>query len=385
MRTEQGAKSYERVEYISTSNDTATQRYESLPPSPHFSTERIVKFAVLFVLLILCGLVLWYYSRFVLYLISGTVIAYLISPLVERIERVGLRRVPAILITFAILLGTITIIVTSLVPFIVSQLSEITQQITVEKVVEWADALETELRNFAPAVQEGSVRDAVQNVTTLLFQEQRFGQFVESAFVVFTDIFYALLIIPFVTFFVLRDASTLRRQALTLVPNRYFEVTLSVIEKIKSTLGRYLRGLVLQSTCVAAIATFCLSFTNINYVILVGIFTGIANTIPYFGPVMGLTAGSLIAIAQTGDLTLIPGVLIAMGITQTADNLFFQPLIFSKSSQTHPLIIVFVVLIGAQQGGIIGMLVAIPLMTIIWVTIRHISWSISNYRILSAG
>ena len=178
-----------------------------------------------------------------------------------------------------------------------------------------------------------------------------------------STLFYAVVIVPFVAFFCLKEGYRIRTSALSLVPNRFFEVTLSIIEKIETNLGRYLRGLLLQCTFVALVASILLSFTDLNYALVVGIFTGVANSIPYFGPFMGLIAGSLVAIAQTGDFTLIPGLLIAMGLTQMVDNILIQPLIFSKAAQTHPLVILFVVLIGAQLAGIVGMLIAIPLTT----------------------
>ena len=384
MYTE-GQKSYERVEYIDTTdslNNTVSPGTQSRFSFP--SPERMVRIVLGIGVVLLLVLIGWYFSRLLVYLISGSVIAYVTKPLVERLEGFGIRRVPAILITFVGVLGILSVLITSLVPFFAAQLTEMTQQITEETVMEWADDVEGELRKYVPFIEEGNVREGVLRISSTLFQEQRFAQMVESVVEVFTDIFYAILVIPFVTFFFLRDARKIQHSLLQLVPNRYFEVTISVIEKIENTIGRYLRGLLLQSTSVAIVAFICLSFTGIDNALIVGIFTGVSNTIPYFGPFMGLTAGSMIAIAQTGDLSLIPGVLIAMTITQLVDNVIFQPLIFSRSSQTHPLIILFVVLIGAQLGGIVGMLIAIPLMTIIWVTIKHTLWSVQNYRILQA-
>lgn len=379
---EQGPKSYERIEYI----DTGAPKNMPGPSRPsRFSPERLIRIVIFTGILAIAVLLIWYFSRLVIYLVSGGVIAYLTKPLVERIQGFGFSKVPAILITFLGLLGIIAILVTSLVPFFTGQITDITQQITEEKVISWADAIETELRTHFPFIEEGNVREGVSRISSTLFHEQQFALMVESVVETFTDIFYAILVIPFVTFFLLRDANLIQKAVLQMVPNKYFEVTVSVIEKIENTIGRYLRGLLLQSTIVALVAFICLSFTDVNYALVIGIFTGIANTIPYFGPFMGLTAGSMIAIAQTGDLTLIPGVFIAMGITQTIDNLIFQPVIFSRSSQTHPLIILFVVLIGAQLGGIVGMLIAIPLMTIIWVTLKHTLWSLRNYRILHSA
>jgi predicted PurR-regulated permease PerM len=100
---------------------------------------------------------------------------------------------------------------------------------------------------------------------------------------------------------------------------------------------------------------------------------------------MGFLAGGLVSIAETGNFSMIPSVFIAMGLTQVADNLFFQPIIFSRAAQTHPRLILFVVLIGAQLGGIVGMLIAIPLTTTIRVGVEQVLWSLRNYRILKVA
>ena len=291
-------------------------------------------------------------------------------------------RVPAILACFVLVFGIVSVLMTFLVPFFGGQIADITQQITEEKVADWAVSIETQLRQRMPVIEEGTVIEGIQRLSSTLFQEQQFTQLIESIFDVFTDIFYAILVIPFVAFFFLRDSTKISTGILRLVPNKYFEVTLTIIEKIETNLGRYLKGLLLQCSLVAVVASILLSFTDLNYALVVGIFTGIANSIPYFGPFMGVTAGSLVAIAQTGDFSLIPGLFIAMGITQMVDNILIQPLIFSKAAQTHPLVILFVVLIGAQLAGIVGMLIAIPLTTTVLVTIEQILWSLRNYRIL---
>ena len=389
MQIDQGSKSYERHEYVESADKAGTpiNVQRSITPTSVRNTitvERVVKFVIALVIVAAAGSLLWYFSRLVIYLLVGFIIAYLVRPIVDRLEGVGIRRVPAILLTFVLAIGILSILITSFIPFLGAQISEVTQQITEENIDTWALSIEDILRQSIPVIEEGAVIESVQRISSTLFQEQQFTTFVGSAFDVFTDIFYAILVIPFVTFFFLRDATKIRTSLLRLVPNKYFEVTLSIFEKIEFNIGRYLRGLLLQCTYVAIVAIIFLSFTDLkyNYVLVVGIFTGIANSIPYFGPFVGLTAGSLVAIAQTADFSLIPGLLIAMGFTQAIDNILIQPLIFSKAAQTHPLIILFVVLIGAQLAGILGMLIAIPLTTTVLVTIEQILWSLRNYRIL---
>jgi len=93
----------------------------------------------------------------------------------------------------------------------------------------------------------------------------------------------------------------------------------------------------------------------------------------------------VVAVVQTGDFALIFWVFLAMGATQLMDNVLFQPIIFSRAAQTHPLVILFVVLIFAQLGGIVGMIIAIPLLTTVRVLIQEVLWSLRTYRILEAA
>ena len=144
---DKGTKSYERIEYI----DTGGTKSVPGPPRPsRISPDRLVRIVIAVGIVAIGVLLIWYFSRLVVYLVSGSVIAYLTKPIVERIEGFGISKVPAILITFLGLLGIIAVLVTSLVPFFAGQITDITQQITEEKVISWADAMEIELRTHLP-------------------------------------------------------------------------------------------------------------------------------------------------------------------------------------------------------------------------------------------
>lgn len=252
------------------------------------------------------------------------------------------------------------------------------REVTVSDV---ATAIERHLRTVLP-LEPGAIVAGVTEALNRVVQEEHLTRLAGSVVGIFTNIFYAVLVIPFVTFFVLKDGPQLRRSVLRVVPNRYFELTLAILEKIEQTIGRYFRALLLQCTSVATLASVLLSLVGLEYAVAVGVFAGVANTIPYFGPVMGFLAGTLVGIVQTGDFSLVPGVILAMGLTKVVDDAFFQPFIFSRAAEAHPLVILFVVLIGAQLAGILGMLVAIPVTTILRVTVSQVLWSLRNYRIL---
>lgn len=248
-----------------------------------------------------------------------------------------------------------------------------------------ATAIERRLEGVLP-IRPGAVGEVLTTAADRLLREERLAQFAGSLVGLFTDLFYAVIIVPFVAFFFLKDGLRIRRAMLRLVPNRFYEITISIVEKIESIVGRYIVALLIQCGSVAAVASALLYLAGLDYALTVGIFTGVANTIPYLGPAMGFLAGTLVGVVQTGDFALLPGVLIAMTATQVIDNLFFQPLIFSRAARMHPLVILFAVLVGAQLAGIVGMLVAIPVTTMLRVVGEQVLWSLRNYRILqSAG
>ena len=452
------------------------------PRLPRFTLDRVIRFLLGAGVVAVLAWLIWYFAALIFYLILGLVVAYLLRPVVDRFQGIGLGRIPAIMATFVLVIVVISILLTFLLPFVGRQVGELTQQISRESTVQITglapstaegnallepgdvilsidgqtvrevdqvqalvrdkapgetvmlaiqdtanqtrqvqitlgeqasetpggavadgvtgqplyglgvrvrtvmlsdviSSIENELNKVVP-LQEGVILDAVAGVFETLFQADQITEIMGSVVEFFTDIFYALLVVPFVAFFILKDGSQIRQSLLRLVPNRYFEITLAMYEKVETNIGRYFKALFLQSLSIATVATVMLTIVGLNSALAVGLFAGLANTIPYFGPLMGLLAGALVGIAQTGDFSLLPGVLIAMGVTQIADNVLFQPLIFSRAAQAHPLVILFVVLIGAQLGGIIGMLVAIPVTTIVRVMVQQILWSLRNYRIL---
>jgi predicted PurR-regulated permease PerM len=354
-----------------------------------FTFDRVVRFLLGAAAVATVGWTLWYFAGIVLYLVVGGILAYLLRPPVDYIQGLGLGRVPAILIAFAAFLGVIVVVVTSVVPFITRQVQDLSQLITVDTAAYVATLIETQVQRVVPlepGVLEKNVRQVADSLMRGdLVEGQQVAETVSSVVSVFTNIVYAVIIIPFVTFFLLKDELKIRRSLLHLVPNRYFEVTLSILAKVEMNIGRYFRALLVQGTSIAVIASGLLWVVGLRGAIAIGIFTGLANTIPYFGPFLGFLAGTLVGIAQTGDVSLVPGVALAMALTQLADNVLLQPLIFSRAAQTHPLVILFVVLAGAQLGGIVGMLVAIPLTTTVRVIAEQLLWSLRNYRILRAG
>ena len=372
---------------LSTKTESVTPGVSARDPQPmrrppRFTVDRAIRIGFIVALLAIVVWLLWYFAALVIYLLIGMILAYLLSPLVDRVQGIGLGRVPAILLVFVLAFGALSLLLTYLIPFVVRQATGLSQLISNDLLVQVADAIETYSGGI---INAETVTGAVQRTLGALFQDEQMSRTFDSLVDLFTDLFYAVLVIPFVTFFFLKDGNRIRHNMLWFVPNRHFEITIALVEKIELNVGRYFKALLQQCFAVAATATLLLTIVGLDYALAVGVFTGLANMIPYLGPLMGFVAGSVVSVAQTGDTSMVLRVLIAMSLTQIADNVFFQPLIFARAARTHPLIILFVVLIGARLAGIVGMLLAIPVTATARVALAQILWSIRNYRILRAS
>jgi predicted PurR-regulated permease PerM len=349
-----------------------------------FTPERVIRLLLGTSVVVGVLWLLWLFANLVFYLIVGTVVAYLLRPVANRVQGIGLGRIPAIICSFVIVFGGIGLFLSNTLPFAARQLSDLSQTFSMERIVEVATSIEAQVRSVVP-IPKGSLVTGVREAFQTLFDYDEISATAGYMVSLMTDIFYAVIVIPFVAFFILKDGTQIRYALLRLVPNRYFEVSLGLLAKIESSLGAYFRALLVQIVSVAMVATIGLYIGGLQYALAVGVFTGLANSIPYFGPTLGFLAGTLVGVVQTGDLSLVPSVFAAMAVTQICDNVIFQPIIFSRAAGTHPLIILFVVLIGAQLGGIVGMLIAIPLTTAMRVAIEQVLWSLRNYRILQTS
>ena len=343
--------------------------------------ERIIKIIVGTLSLLVVGMLVLNFSNLVAYAIIAMLLSYLLDPVVNRMQAAGMNRTLAITLTIFSLILVIVWISTSIIPIVANQMANLTRQLNIDTLIFVADQIENQIRSTFEFVPTGYLRDNIATVTEDFFDAGKFSDMLGNLIGLFTNLFAAFLIIPFATFFFLKDGHKIRRDLLQLVPNQYFETTLSLIDKIESRLGYYFRSVFVQCTIVGIVSWIALSIAGLNNAASVGITIGIANTIPYFGPIIGYILSIVIAIIETGDFSLVIACILAVMSAQILDNVVLQPLIFSKSADIHPVAILFIIMIGAQTAGILGMLIAIPIATIIKITINQVTWSLNNYYV----
>jgi predicted PurR-regulated permease PerM len=188
------------------------------------------------------------------------------------------------------------------------------------------------------------------------------------------SLFISTFSILFISFFFLKNEGMSRGIILTILPVEYEEKTIKVLDKVKILLRRYFIGLMAQLTAIFTMIFCGLLIVGLEYqhAMAIAALAAMFNVIPYIGPLLGTSLGLIVGVLigldldfQTVLLPRIFGMLTVFGITQLVDNFVLQPVIYSNSVKAHPLEIFLVILIAGQFFGIMGMIIAIPVYTIL--------------------
>lgn len=351
----------------------------------NITLEKVVKSILGLAGIFALGMVLYHFGALVGYAIIAMILSYILDPMVNRMQAAGMNRTLGIVITLSGVILILIWISSNILPVIGNQMVELAAQLDVHTIQNIAVQVEGRLVELFTFLPQNFLSDNLTDILEELFQVGEIPAAVSNIIGIFTNLFAAFLIIPFATFFFLKDGARIRRDILSLVPNKYFETTLSLVDKIETRLGIYFRSVLLQSILVAMTSFVGLTFAGLNNSLSVGIAVGVANTIPYFGPLIGYILSIIVSIIEVGNFSLVAACVLAILVVQLLDNLVFQPLLFSRSADMHPVAILFIIMIGAEVAGILGMLIAIPLATVIKITINQIRWSLNNYYVFRTG
>ena len=343
---------------------------------------------------VLIGAVAVVLAAWLLYAIRGLlgplavscVLAYVLSPILDRLEAVGVRRGLGIAMLYVGILGILVAFLAYGVPALSRELSGIRDDfpIYIDRFRTQLSGIEYSLQERVPAAANWNIAGNVEEEMTRLIGRlaKQVPLFVLGLF----SKFIFLIVIPFVAFFLMKEGPTMKRRIVELVPNRHFEMVLNLIYRVDQQIGGYIRGLTLVSIIVAILWMVLLKLVGfwyypIKYFILVGVVAGLTNLIPFFGPILTIGAAALIALVEHGALQAVIPVLIVFAIVQTLDGALISPIVVARSVDLHPVFVLLIVLIGGQLFGIPGMLIAVPTTGVLKVTAQTLYESLRQYRI----
>ena len=312
-------------------------------------------------------------------MVISLLLSLLLTPLVDQMENSGINRGAAIGLLFIFFGSLIALCFKFLIPIISYEIETLSRALANKDAQTLINKLQITLTQRIPILKNPEIARQVSARLQVLFTSL-LTKSLNLLFAILSS-FTMIIVVPFMTFFFLKDGHRIKKFIIQSVPNRYFEMSLNLLYKINLQLGNYFRGQLLVSMIIGALSVVTLYSLNVPYFFIIGIIAGLANMIPYFGPVVGALPAILVAIVENGTLGPVLGIVIAFAMIQLLDNILISPLIVSKSIQIHPLLVILVILIGSNIGGIFGMLLAVPLFAVVQVIVKEIVWSVKHYRL----
>jgi predicted PurR-regulated permease PerM len=203
----------------------------------------------------------------------------------------------------------------------------------------------------------------------------------------------AWILAPLIFIFLGFDNGQIRRFFIGLVPNRYFELSLTVLDRLDDAIGKYLRGTLTECFLVGLMLTVGLILLGLpaEIAVTIGVVSGLLNAIPFLGTAMALVIGLGYALVAENIRPLIPGlnpndlalyVLILVVITHVVDNVVFQPFVLGSAVNVHPLVVVIAIIGGSLIMGLWGMLFAIPTVVVVNTAVATFFKELKAYRII---
>ncbi len=318
-----------------------------------------------FILLVL--FFFWQIRSIIPLFLVGFFIAYLLDPLVDRLEERGFSRTGGTIVVFSVFFLLAIGLGLIVVPPLIEQLASIISSFLPPKgryyllalqVIEFVEA--KVLRGEIPPFLEQALQRVSEQLGNFLLVR------LQSALSTLTGLF-SLIILPFIVFFALQIVDPMRQRLKWWIPAEYREPLKELVREIGQLVGRYVRGYILLCFAVGIVdvlfLTVCQWLFGMDYVLAIGILGGATYAIPYFGALLTTLAGGLAAYTTAQHHSILCAIVVMAGvilINQSFD-LLIMPRIVGRQVGLHPLTVLFAIMAGGTMMGILGMLLAVPI------------------------
>lgn len=348
--------------------------------------KQVLKYTGYILAVLLLGYLIYRFSYIIVWVIVAAMLSFIGQPMVKFFDRIHIKKLkmPHSLSTILALLIIVLAgagFMAIFVPLIIKQ-AEAISSIDVDLLnqnlqgpLQWLDVKLHEL-GAIPETQtiQDFTLEKIKGVVNVGSVGSVIGKFISAA----GNVFVGLFSILFISFFFLKEENLFQNSLFVFIPEKHHKATEKVVTESKGLLIRYYLGVLLEVIGVMTLITIGLKIFGIKNALLIGFFAGIMNIIPYIGPliggVIGITLGVISTLAVGSYNELLPVFLKTLGVLLVVnfiDNNILVPTIYSKSVKSHPLEIFLVIIIGGGLAGLVGMLFAVPVYTLLRVIARE--------------
>jgi predicted PurR-regulated permease PerM len=331
-------------------------------------------------LLVVAGL-LYLLSPILMPFVASIALAYLGDPLVDRLERirVGRFRMPrtgAVTVVFLVILLLVGLLLVVLLPQLEAQISTLLKKLP-GYLVWLRESLLPQLQAWLPLAGELADLDTLRDALAQHWQQA--GGFVAGTLASVSRSGLALVgwlanlvLIPVITFYLLRDWDHIIAALRTLLPRDSADTWVGLARESDEVLSAFLRGQLAVMAALAAIYVSGLWLVGLDFALLIGLFAGLVSFVPYLGLILGMLLAGIAAVLQWQGLEGLPGVVAVFVVAQLLEGTLLTPKLVGDRIGLHPVAVIFAVMAGGQLYGFFGVLLALPVAAVALVGLRHL-------------
>ncbi len=305
-------------------------------------------------------LLLWYLRDALLPVLLGLALAYLLAPLVRSLERREVPTAPAIVLTYVGVGVAVFAVGLFIIPPAGEQLEKLARLLPEysEMAADYLERVQAGMyRVRLPLALQVALLDGVGRVEGLV--EESAQRFVDVCFTLMSR-GLALMAAPVLAFYFLLDRRRIIGMGIDSLPAGWRDPTLQLLRRLDAVLVGFVRSRIIISAFVGLVTAASFALLGLPLSLLIGMTVGIADLIPYFGPVLG--AVPALAVAAIHSPPAAVKVLIILAVVQQVESAVISPLVLGDGVHLHPIWVVIALFVGAQVAGLLGMLLGVPLL-----------------------
>ena len=305
-------------------------------------------------------------------LFIGFIVAWLFAPLVDKMTKKGMSRILASMIVYVIFIAFLIVFFRIFIPIIYNELNELIKTLPsiTEKITDFINSTFDKIDSDAFNIEaiKTNILDAITNYGTSISSNlpTTIVTIMSNLVSGLGTIFFGLIIGLYMLF----DFDNVTNLLLKVIPVKHQVEVASLVEKIGSEVRKCVNGTLLVACMVFVCDTIGFSIIGLKSALLFGLFCGITDLSPYIGPYLGTVVATVVGLTQSPLIGL--GVFIIACVVQLIESYVLQPIVMSKATNLHPVVIICGLLIFGHFFGIIGMILASPIMSVIKVIFEFI-------------
>lgn len=317
---------------------------------------------------------LWLLAPILTPFVLGAALAYLGDPVVDRLQRWRLSRTAGVCVVFLVISLFSLIAVLLIIPMLYTQVTAL-----LSRIPEWLGWIQnTALPYVGITLPEGVGLDGagLKSIVT-----EHWSQASDMASTVWAQVssngtrllttLVNLLMVPVVSFYLLRDWDDLVAWVRNMIPRKALPTVGPLATETHEMLGSFIRGQLYVMLALGTFYTVGLWAVGLDLALVIGMTAGLISFVPYLGTIVGVVAALLAMFMQTGELLPLVWVALVFGIGQLMEGAVLTPNLVGDKIGLHPVTVIFALMAGGQLFGFIGVLIALPMAAVLAVLFRH--------------